>query len=103
MTKKEFNEMTSYHKYGNRNGLIAMFFGWKQTEEGTGYKFAVFARACNSNKKELTNALYDLVENDADTPWWINCAIAPTDKQRFKVPLMSSGLIKLVKYEPVTE
>lgn len=103
MTKKEFREYTSYHQYGkrNENGVIAMFFGWNETNEGTGYKFAVYARATNSNKKELENNLYNLVFNNQDTDWWINCAIAPTDKQRFKVPLSSSGLRNLVKYEMV--
>lgn len=103
MTKKEFNEMTSYHQYGKRNesGIIALFFDWKTTDEGVGFKYCVFARALNSNKKELTDALYNLVFNETDTPWHINCAIAPTDKQRFKVPIMSSGIRSLVKYEPV--
>lgn len=103
MTKKEFREMTSFHQYGKRNdnGLIALFFDWQVTDNGTGFKYCVYARATKSNKRELENAMYDLVFNEKDTDWWINCAIAPSDKQRFKVPIMGSGISKLIKYELV--
>jgi hypothetical protein len=55
-------------------------------------------KALNSNKKELTDAMYNLVFNDQETPWYINCAIAQTDEQRFKVPISGSGILKLIKY-----
>jgi hypothetical protein len=102
MTKKDFNEMTDYHQYGKRNdsGALALFFGWKSTDEGTGFSHCVYARTLNSNKKELTDALYNLVVKGEDVPqWWINCAVIQNDKQRFKVPLGSSGLNGLIKYK----
>lgn len=97
MTKKDFRELTDYHLYGKQNesGVKALFFDWKQNDEGRGFKFVVFARASNATKKDLEDALYKLVFNEEETPWWINCAVAPTDKQRFKVPLVASGLTKL--------
>jgi len=94
MTKKDFIEACDYHKYGNRNeyGMIALFFDWKGGENFRGFKYCVYARALKSNKKELINALYDLVFNDKDTDWWINCRVAVTDEERFKVPIVASGL-----------
>ena len=101
MTKKEFKELTSYHKYTGRpreNNVNALFFDWKETEEGRGYKYCVYARACNATKAELENALFDIVTNQVDdTPWYIQLVAAPTDRQRFKVPLMGSGLNYLIK------
>ena len=106
MTKKDFIEMTDYHYYrgsSKENSLVALFFDWKQNDEGRGYKYCVFARATNSNKKELINALYDVVINDKDTDWWIQCIVAPEDKYRFRVPPCGSGLTSLIKYERVKE
>jgi hypothetical protein len=101
MTKKEFKELTSYHKYTGRpreNNVNALFFDWKETEEGRGYKYCVYARACNATKAELENALFDIVTNQVDdTPWYIQLVAAPTDRQRFKVPIMGSGLNCLIK------
>jgi hypothetical protein len=102
MTKKDFNELTDYHQYGKRNdsGVVALFFGWKSTDEGTGFSHCVYARALNSNKKELTNALFNLVTKNEDVPeYWINCAVIQNDKQRFKVPIGASGLRSLIKYQ----
>ena len=100
MTKKEFIEMTSYQQYGKRNdsGFIALFFDWKRNDEGMGYKYCIYSRALNSTKKELVNALYDAITKDIVTPWYSNIIIAQSDKQRFKVPIVASGLFNLIKY-----
>lgn len=101
MTKKEFIEMSSYHQYGKRNdsGIIALFFDWKTNDEGNGYKYCVYARATSSTKKELINSLYDAITNDVSTPWYIQTIIAQNDKQRFKVPVVASGLTCLIKHK----
>lgn len=100
MTKKEFKERTSYHKYTGHpsdNNVNALFFGWQSNNEGTGFKYCVHARACNATKKELEKALFDAVTKDIDTPWYIQLVVAETDRQRFKVPLCGSGLNSLIK------
>lgn len=101
MTKKEFKELTSYHKYTGRpreNNVNALFFDYKETDEGRGYKYCVYARATNATKADLEKALYDIVTKQVDdTDWWIQLVAAPTDRQRFRVPLMGSGLSHLIR------
>lgn len=106
MTKKDFIELTDYHYYRGRSkkeSIVALFFDWKVCDEGTGFKYCVFACATNSNKKELINSLYNVVVNDEDTDWWIHCIVAPEDRYRFKVPISGSGLRSLIKYERVVD
>ena len=79
-----------------------MFFDWKQNENGIGFKYCVWGRSENVTKAELETVLFDIVtEKIDDTPYYIQLIIAQTDEQRFKVPIMSSGLTKLIKYEKV--
>jgi hypothetical protein len=103
MTKKEFLEYCSYHKYVSRlkeNNVNALFFEWKSDDEGTGYKYCVYARACNATKQDLINTLYDYYRGRIlDTDWWIQLVVAPENRYRFKVPLSGSGLTKLIKYD----
>lgn len=105
MTKKEFLEYCSYHKYTGRpreNNTNALFFEWKSDDNGTGYKYCVYARACNATKQDLINTLYNYYRGRIlETDWWIQLVVAPTDELRFKVPLMGSGLTNLVKYNKV--
>jgi hypothetical protein len=112
MTKKDFREMASFHDYGGRKAgsLKAIFYDWKEgdyTENGInksfrGFKFCVFARSENATKKELENVLFDFINGVIeDSPWYIQLIVAETDAQRFKVPIMSSGLRGLIKYEKV--
>lgn len=102
MTKKEFKQLASYHKYTgfpSDNNVNALFFDWKETPEGRGYKYCVYARAKLANKTELENALYSIVTNQVDdTEYYIQLVAAPTDRQRFKVPISGSGLRSLIKY-----
>lgn len=101
MTKKEFNSLTGYHKYTgypSDSNVNALFFDKKETSEGRGYKYCVFARACNATKKELEKTLYDFITGKIeDSPWYIQLIVASTDAERFKVPLMGSGLYCLIK------
>jgi len=109
MTKKEFRELVSIHKYGrgrNPNNLTAIFFEWKSGEKDEkyfgGFKYCVFARNCNAKRDELINVLYNIVNgtNDSGTiPYYIQLVMALDDKQRFKVPLDSGGLNRMIKYE----
>lgn len=103
MTKKEFVAQCSYHKYTGRpkeNNVNALFFEWKSDDEGRGYKYCVYARACNATKQDLVNTLYDYFRGRIlETPWWIQLVVAQNDAQRFKVPLMGSGLTKLINYK----
>ena len=100
MTKKAFIELASYHQYGKRNehGMIALFFNWISNNDGIGYKYCVYARTLQSNKKELINALYNAITKDENTPWYVQTIIAQEDKQRFKVPIVASGLSCLIKH-----
>jgi hypothetical protein len=103
MTKKDFKSRISFHDYGGRRkgSLKAIFFDWKDGEGFRGYKYCVFARSANATKAELENALYNLITKEENTEWYIQTIVAQTDEQRFKVPIMSSGLTKLIKYEKV--
>ena len=44
--------------------------------------------------------LYDFIEGRIpDVPWYMQLIMAMSDKQRFKVPLDSGGLNRMIKYE----
>jgi hypothetical protein len=91
MTKKEFKELTDYHVYTgtgyNRIKTNVIFFGWKVTETGRGFKQAVASESRNCTKAELFNYLYDWVINQVEPPYYVRYKYAETDDQRFKVPL----------------
>ena len=101
MNKKEFVELTSYHRYEGRpreNNVNALFFEWKSNDEGVGFKYCLFARACNATKRELVDTLYNYFRGRiTEVDWWLNLVIAPSEQHRFKVPLISSGLNSLIK------
>jgi len=102
MTKKDFKEIASVHHYGKRTrgGLLAIFFDWKTTKNSNGFKYCIFARMENATQKDLLDMLKDFIEGRIeDVPWYIQLIIAPTEEQRFKVPLSSGGLNSLVKHE----
>ena len=101
MIRKEFIEKSDFHKYTGRtkeNSTNALFFDWKSNDEGNGYKYCVFARATCATKADLVKTLHDFVEGKIDdTDWWIQLVVAPTDKQRFKVPISGGGLNCMIK------
>jgi hypothetical protein len=101
MTKKEFKEMASVHRYtgtGRENNITAIFFEWKSGTKDNkifcGFKYCVYARQVNATTEELLKALYDFVTGKTDDikEWWINMIFAENDQQRFKVPLDAGGL-----------
>lgn len=103
MTKKELKQQIDVHVYGRHRDskLIAVFFDWKTDTENhvNGYKYCVYARACNATQAELFNFLYEfLKDNDCTIPYYVQTIVAPTDQQRFKVPIASGGLYNLVKH-----
>ena len=108
MTKKEFKEMISVHKYGrgrDENNITAIFFDWKSGDKDGkyfgGYKYCVFARAINTKRDDLINILYNIVRginDDGTIPYYIQLIMALDDMQRFKVPLNSGGLNRMIKY-----
>ena len=106
MTKKEFKELTSYHRYrgGSRdNGINALFFGWREIEiDGItyrGFSHCLYGRAVNVTKKELETYLYGIVTGKinyfTEVPYYFELTAAPTDKQRFKAPISASGLNRM--------
>ena len=106
MTKKEFLEFCDYHKYtgaGRDSGdMNALFFDWKT---GDGYKYCVYARACNATKQQLVDVLYDFVtdkKQDVDE-YYIQLVVAPQDELRFKVPISGSGLRSLISERKLYE
>jgi hypothetical protein len=111
MTKKDFKTKVNVQKYGrgrDENNVYAIFFDWKSGDKDGkyfgGFKFCIFARACNATKVELFNMLYDFVTGKIeDTPWYVQLIIAMTDEQRFKIPLSSGGLNTMRKVEPLIQ
>lgn len=104
MTKKEFRKLADVHKYtgANReNNITAIFFDWKSGDKDGkrfgGFKYCVYARACNTKTEELLTALYNFVTGKTDdiNEWWINLVFAIGDEQRFKAPLDSGGLYRM--------
>jgi hypothetical protein len=100
MTKKEFNELVSIHKYsgaGRENDITAIFFDWMS---GKGFKYCVNTYTRNIKRQELLNVLYGVVTETLtaeDVPYFVQVDIAETDEKRFKVPIMGSGLNHLTQ------
>jgi hypothetical protein len=93
LTKKEFKEMCSFHRYtGSGVVLNAIFFDWKSERTPTGYtvgfKYMVKGYTRECTKKQLFDLLYGWVTNGITTmPHYADYKFAETDDQRFKVPL----------------
>jgi hypothetical protein len=104
MTKKQFKSKISVHVYGRQRDtkLIAVFYDWKEDHQNhvCGFKYCLFARATMSTQAELINIAYDFIVNQLyDTPYYIQTIVAMEDKQRFKVPIVASGLSNLIQYK----
>ena len=64
MTKKDFKEQCSFHEYGyGKNKHNAIYFDWKDTDTGRGYKYGVAAAVEFETKAEPFNHFYDWVIN----------------------------------------
>lgn len=85
LTKKALKENADVHHYGRVGKII--FYDWKSTPNGNGFKYAVKASNKNATQKKLLDALYKLVVNDEQPPWYIDAQVAKTDAERFKVPI----------------
>lgn len=97
-TKKEFLEKIDFHVYGNhRDSMVkAIFYDHKEN----GYKYCIYARATNATKKQLIDELFGVLTGKIeDTSWWMQLVIAQTDEERFKVPIVASGLRHLIKHK----
>jgi hypothetical protein len=91
MTKKEFVEQCDFHVYtgwsGKRIKHNVIYFDYKQTDEGRGFKYAVAMNIEDGTKAELTQHLYDWIFNGTNLPWYVRYKYAESDAQRFKVGL----------------
>lgn len=89
MTKKQFKEQCNTdHVYGRGAKRInAIYFDWKETDQGRGFKYAVATRAVNYTKAELLNTMYDWVVNGIHLPFHVFSRFGQYDNQRFKVPI----------------
>jgi len=91
MTKKEFKERCSFHLYTgvgmNRIKTNVIFFDWKRTDKGHGFKYGVASVNTNCTKAELFKHLFDWVVNEVEPPYYVRYRFAETDAKRFKTPL----------------
>lgn len=90
MTKKEYREKMDVHKYG-RSGIV-VYFDWKTSEYKApmyfnGYKYMIKASTENATQKMVIEAAYDLIVKNEPVPYFMESYVAPTDKDRFKVPI----------------
>jgi hypothetical protein len=101
MTKKDFKEMASVHKYtgGNREyNQTAVFFDWQSGKGFGGFKYCVSTYTRNIKQQELVNLLYGIITGKLtqdDLPYFVVLDVAENDQQRFKVPICASGLNNL--------
>ena len=85
ITKKQFGELISRHRYGKGNrGFHALFFDWKINK---GYRFMFYTRAINITSGQLFTVCYDYLVHQIELPWYVNMKYAVDDSKRFKVPL----------------
>lgn len=88
ITKKDFKERCDFHVYsGGKEKHNVIYYDWKETDDGRGFKYAVAAERENATKKELFDALYDWVIKEKSLPYYIRYLYAPDDSKRFKVKL----------------
>lgn len=88
MTKKEFKDLCSFHEYGRGRGKHnAIYFDWKSTDIGRGFKYGVAASIEFMTKAELFNHLYDWINNEVEPPYSVRYKYASEDHKRFKVPI----------------
>lgn len=91
MTKKDFKTRCDFHEYIGWNGRRikhnVIYFDYKQTDEGRGFKYAVALNIEDGTKAELFKHLYDWVNNNVELPWYVRYKFAETDAQRFRAGL----------------
>jgi len=92
MTKAQFKNLVSFHKYqGNSERHNAFFFDWseKNIEVGVGFKYGVVCRVGEDGctKAELFNHFYDWLFNEVSLPYYVRYKCAVDDSGRFKAPI----------------
>jgi len=88
ITKKAFREFCSFHTYGRgRNRHNAIYFDWKQTDMGTGFKYGVAASIEFMTRAALFNELYDWVTREVEPQYCVRYKYAAQDHNRFKAPV----------------
>jgi nicotinamide mononucleotide adenylyltransferase len=93
ITKKAFRERCDFHTYtGSGSKTKVIYYDWQtfehtDMERRTGFKYAVREGREKLKAIELFNILYDWVVNEVQPPYYVGYKYAPTDKDRFKVPL----------------
>jgi len=99
LTKKEFKDLCSFHVYtgrGEKHNVI--FYDWKVTDNGRGFKYGIVANIKDMTKKDLFDEFYRCIilelhqsDNLFIAPWWMHknyrFKYAGTDNERFRVPL----------------
>jgi hypothetical protein len=88
-SKKQFKKYCDLnHVYGRGlNRTNAIFFDWKETESGRGFKYAVAATIENCTKVELFNHFYNWVCKSISLPYYVRYKVAINDSDRFKTPI----------------
>ena len=91
LTKKAFKELCDVHVYtGGGRRLTAIFYDWKQANSNCfgGYKYMVKGYSGEATRKQLYDLLYGWITNGVTAmPYYADYKFAPTDNERFKVPL----------------
>ena len=88
-SKTEFKKNCDLnHVYGRgENKTNTIFFDWKETENGKGFRYAVAATIENCTKAQLFDHFYDWVCKDIALPYYVRYKCAVTDSDRFKTPV----------------
>ena len=64
-----------------------IYFEYKQTDEGRGFKYAVALNIEDGTKAELIKHLYNWIYKSINLPWYVRYKFAETDAQRFRPAL----------------
>ena len=89
LTKKAFKGLCDVHVYtGGGRKLTAIFYDWKQANSNCGFKYMVKGYSGEATRKQLYELLYGWITNGVTAmPYYADYKFAPTDDERFKVPL----------------
>ena len=89
VSKKSFKELCDLrHVYGKgKDKTNAIYFGWKSTDVGIGFKYAVAMHIENGTKTQLFEYMYQWVCNSVALPYFVRYKCAVNDEDRFKVGL----------------
>jgi len=91
MTKKQFKELVSFHKYsGSGERHNAFYFDWSESnlDLPIGFKYGVVCRVGEDGctKAELLNHFYNWLFESVALPYYVRYKCVDDDK-RFKAPI----------------